>query len=183
MKEWEILRERETAYKNDYIELIKDKVRLPSGVEAEFYALDSNDTIVFLALTNERRAILTEQYRPALGLVILELPAGNLKQGESPQEGAKRELREETGWEAEEIVYLGSFYRNPGRDTGSVHAFIGKGFYQHSPKLDRYEWIEPKEMDFEDLLNKVLNNGIKDITTVSAVLMAKLKILRGELTI
>lgn len=108
--------------------LREDRVRLPNGrVLDEYHVAEYPDWACVLALTDGGEAVLVEQYRYGFDRVILELPAGVIDPGEDPAEAARRELREETGYEARDWVRLGALAVEPGRHTNYGHVFVARG--------------------------------------------------------
>ncbi len=105
-----------------------DRVRLPSGVELEeFHVIEYPDWAAVLCLTEEQRVVMVEQYRYGIDRVTLELPAGAIDTGETPEEAARRELLEETGYEAEAWIYLGACAPEPSKHTNYAHLFVAHG--------------------------------------------------------
>ena len=105
-----------------------DRVRLPSGaVLDEFHVAEYPDWACTLALTDDGHAVLVEQYRYAVDRVDLELPAGVLDPGEDAETAARRELLEETGYEARQWERLGRLAVEPGRHTNWGHLFLAHG--------------------------------------------------------
>ncbi len=111
-----------------WMTLREDRVRLPDGpVLEEYHVAEYPDWTCALALTDDGQAVLVEQYRYGIDRVILELPAGAVDPGEDPAASVRRELREETGYEAREWVRLGRLAVEPGRHTNYGHAFVALG--------------------------------------------------------
>lgn len=74
----------------------------------------------------DARTVLISQFRPATGSVQAELPAGAIDSGEQPVQTAKRELAEETGYTARELVDLGPFHPSPGATAETIHLFLAR---------------------------------------------------------
>jgi ADP-ribose pyrophosphatase len=98
----------------------------PRGMET-FYSVRTRDYAAVLAVTDDGRIPLVRQYRPAVEEWTLELPSGLVDEGETPEQAIRRELREETGCEAGEIVDLGRFHLDSGRMSTRQHAFFADG--------------------------------------------------------
>lgn len=180
--EWQKLKPITEVWSNDWMKVMEISVRLPTGVETEFYTLDAPDGVAVLVIDEQQRAILNQQYRPALGKVIVELPAGQPENEESYEATASREFTEETGLFVKELHYLGSFYRNPARDTGSMHVYFGRlDEGNTSPCQEPYEYLETIRIPLNDLISQVINNQIQDGTTIFAVLMLYCYLIQGNL--
>ena len=93
---------------------------------APYYVLEYGDWISVLALDADGHAIVVEEYRHGAGIVAVGTIGGGVESGEAPIGAAARELREETGYEAGEIVELGSTWANFGNHTNRVHHFLAR---------------------------------------------------------
>src|SRR5690242_18174962 len=87
-------------------------------------AVGQPDYLVALAVTPEDRVLLVRQFRPAIERFSLELPAGMLEEGESPDQAIARELLEETGYPAETVQQIGKSATSAGRISNSTHSFF-----------------------------------------------------------
>lgn len=98
-----------------------------TGREHDFYGIRSSDWVNVLALTPEGEAVMVRQYRHGSGEITLEFPGGLVDPGETPEQAVARELLEETGFRAEEIVPLGGVSPNPAIFTNRLHGFVARG--------------------------------------------------------
>ena len=105
---------REYIYEGRIIKLRKDEVELPDGNVASREIIEHNGGSGVIAVTEDDEILLVKQYRRPYDEVTLEIPAGKLNPGESPLENARRELLEETGYEADELIDFGKMYPSPG---------------------------------------------------------------------
>jgi 8-oxo-dGTP pyrophosphatase MutT (NUDIX family) len=94
---------------------------------ADFFVIDSASWVNIIALTADDRLVLVEQWRHAVGHPTVEIPGGGIDPGESPLDAAKRELREETGYEADTWIPLGGIEPNPAIHTNRCHSFTALG--------------------------------------------------------
>jgi ADP-ribose diphosphatase len=119
----------------------RDRSRNPRGGRVhDFYVIEAPDWINVVPLTDGGEVVLIEQYRHGSEEVSLEIPGGMVDGGESPREAAERELLEETGYAAREIVYLGKTRPNPAIQDNWIHTFLARGVeFRHEPTFDGTE--------------------------------------------
>ena len=104
-----------------------DRVISPrTNKEHDFYVLESCEWVNVIPLTREEEVVLIRQYRHGIRQVTLEIPGGLVEQGDSPEETAKRELREETGYMASEMILLGSVHANPAFLNNLCYSYLAR---------------------------------------------------------
>ena len=120
----------------------RDLSRDPRGRRVhDFYVIEAPDWINVIPLTKENEVVLIEQYRHGTGGVSLEIPGGMVDPGEEPHETAARELFEETGYEAAEVVFLGKTRPNPAIQDNWIHTFLARGVeHRRGPLNQGTEW-------------------------------------------
>jgi len=158
------------------ISLKVDDVLLPNGKEGKREIINHPGAVAVIAITNEGKLVLVEQYRKALERSIIEIPAGKLERGEEPELAAKRELEEETGYGCHEISYLQSFATSPGFADEVIHLYVAKNLYEIEEKaeLDEDEFVSLMEVSIEEAEEMVRDQKIYDAKTAFAVLWMKL---------
>jgi ADP-ribose pyrophosphatase len=127
-----------------------------------------------LALTEDGDILLVSQFRYGIGETLLEIPAGKLERGEDPLECGKRELTEETGYEAAEWVDLGLVIPTPAYDSERIYIYIARNLTFKGQRLDESECVEVSRMSLKDAVKKVLANEITDAKTQIAIMKAAL---------
>jgi len=128
------------------------------------------NSVAVLPELDEEHVLLIKQYRPATGKYIYEVPAGVIEPGESAREAALRELEEELGYTAGELVEIGSFYTTPGYSTEKIHLFIARKLEYVGSRPEPYEIIEPVAVPVRDLPALIANNTIEDLKTAAIIL-------------
>ena len=125
-----------------------------------------------VAIDEDNRIIMEKQFRYALNDYLLEIPAGKLDAGEDPLVCAKRELEEETGIIASEWISLGTIATSPGFCNEVIHLYVAKGLSKGEIHWDEDEYVEVERYTFDELLQRISEETIKDSKTLSALLLA-----------
>ena len=140
---WKVL-ESTYLHKEPWLTIRKEKCELPNGkIMPAYYILEYPTWVSVLAFTKEGKAVFVKQYRHGLGVESIELPGGVVDAGETPEQGAKREVKEETGYEFESYEYLGKISPNPATSTNYMHMYLaGGGKKVAEQSLDETEDVE-----------------------------------------
>ncbi len=160
--------ESKQIYKGRVVNLRVDTVSLPDGRTKMREIVVHPGAAAIVPLMNEE-VLLVEQYRKAIASPTLEIPAGTLEEGESPEECAKRELIEETGFQASKLDKLIEYYPSPGFSSEIIHIFKASGLKKVS---DAEAELSITFVPLEELRAKIRTGEIKDGKTVMGVLMA-----------
>lgn len=148
-----------------------DTVSLPNGRTASRELIRHVGAVCVLPLTDDGNVIVERQYRYPVGRVLTEIPAGKLDSKQEDHEyAARRELREETGCIADELVDLGVFYPAPAYSDEAIRMFLARGLHMGAQDLDPDEFLNVEYVPLEDLVRQVLAGEIPDVKTQSAVL-------------
>ena len=141
--------------------------------------IEHNGGVTIAALDDEENILMVRQYRYAIGKNILELPAGKLETGENPLECAKRELIEETGYEAEHFEFLGDLWPSPGYTAEKLYIYFAKSLKFKGQNFDPSEYVELEKIPLKKAYKMVLDNEIEDAKTQIGILKIYNKI-KGE---
>lgn len=161
-------------YDGKIIKVHRDTVLLPNNREATREVVDHPGAVAVVPILNDGRIVLVKQFRYPIGKVTLEIPAGKLDGNESPAACVARELREETGYVAEEIVKLTSIYTAPGFSNEIIHLYIAKKLKLNEACPDEDEFVDVEVYGREEI-SKMINCGtINDAKTITGLLLAGL---------
>ncbi len=152
------------------IDVERARIRFPDGHEAERIVVRHPGAVAIVALDEQGRWLLVRQYRHPAGRVLLEVPAGTLEPGESPERTAARELREETGYAAAELERIGGFYTAPGFCDEYIHLFLARGLTADPLPQDHDEYIDgPIAMAPAEVARAAATGEIEDAKTLAAL--------------
>lgn len=140
------------------------------GKRSKVDIVDHAGSFAIAALPAPGRLLLVRQYRHAARKYLWEIPAGTAEESEACEHGARRELREETGFSADEIEELCCVYPTPGFCTERVHVYVARGLHAGDQQLDEDEQIEVAEFSFEEAWSMQASGEIVDMKTVLALL-------------
>jgi ADP-ribose pyrophosphatase len=129
--------------------------------------------VAILPVISRDRILLINQYRYPVGEWILEVPAGTIKDGESPDECALRELEEETGYKARILKKMLTIYPSPGYSTESIHIYVASGLEKSTQKLEEDEELTIIEMDVDEAIEELMKRNEVDGKTFLALLYYK----------
>src|SRR5690349_8687704 len=172
IKPWKVL---ETSYFRPRFRI--DKCELGNGnlLDATIFEFRSWANIV--ALTKSGEVVLVQQYRHGVCDVLLEFPGGVVEDGEEPIDGARRELLEETGYQASEMIQIAKLYPNPALQTNTLYCFLALDAEKIGVQnLDAGEDIEVYLMPLDELV-EVAKRGEFPHALMNAVLFNALSYL------
>jgi ADP-ribose pyrophosphatase len=125
--------------------------------------------VTVLPINDQGELLLVKQWRRAAEKILIELPAGGLEIGESPQACAQRELQEETGFKAADLISLGGFYSAPGFCTEYLHFFLARNLSPSTLPSDDGEGIDLLVVSLDNALKMIDNGTICDLKTIAGI--------------
>jgi 8-oxo-dGTP pyrophosphatase MutT (NUDIX family) len=173
LRHWTV---RSSSYRVDepFLRVRSDTVELPNGTIIEgYFVRESRGFAIVAALTPERRVVLVRQYKHGVAQIVLELPAGMIDAGETPEACAIRELAEETGYVGDAPQLLRTLFADPTSSNASFHIFlIENAVRKFAQSLDTTEAIEVETTSIEDLHAAVRDGRIGSGSQVAAAYIA-----------
>lgn len=171
----------EKIFSGKVISLHLEDVELPNGKHSKREIIKHPGAVAILAITDDNKIVMVEQYRKALERTIVEIPAGKLEKGEEPALCARRELEEETGYKCASLDLLISFYTSPGFADEIVHLFVARGLVkkEDSAALDEDEFVNLEELTLDEALQYISEQKIYDAKTAYAIQYLQLQAVLG----
>ncbi len=152
------------------LHLYKDDIALPNGHPAFREYIKHQGAVCVVPLTEANEVILVEQYRYPMKCLTLEVPAGKIDPGETPLQGAIRELEEETGLRGGNLRPIGELYTSPAILTEVIHMYIATGFTGGDQHPDEDEFVRIVTLPLAEVVQKILTGEIRDAKTQAAIL-------------
>ncbi len=163
----------EKIYDGAIIAVQKDTVRLPNGKTATREVVRHPGGVCVCAVDEDLNLFFVRQFRYPYMTELLELPAGKLdKEGEDPYDGALRELKEETGIVAADMMPLGEIYPSVGYTDEVLHLYLAVNIKQEEQCLNEDEFINVEKIPLGRAVEMALRGELKDAKTVACVLKA-----------
>ena len=147
-----------------------ENVTLSNGLNLDLEIVRHPGAVAIVALAAPETVVMIQQYRHALGEYIWEIPAGTLAAGEDPLACARRELTEETGYEAAEWQALGIITPVPAYSDERIHLFLASGLKMSVQRLDPDEQLSVHPLAFADVLAMIDGGAVFDAKSVAGIL-------------
>lgn len=163
---------REMVYQGRAFNVRRDLVRYSKNHTSHLDIVEHPGAVTILPVDDQGHILFVRQYRHAAGQVMLELPAGTLNENEPPEACAHREIREETGFSAKELVKLGEFFLAPGYSTEYMHVFLATDLQPDPLPGDEDEDITLERIPIQEAFRMALNGSVQDGKSLAALLLA-----------
>lgn len=162
-----------SVYDGRIVKLSLEEVRLPNGNTVTLALIRHPGASAVVPVDSSGNAILVRQYRHATGAWVLEVPAGTLDSpGESPEDCARREVEEETGYRAGRLVPLGWIWTTPGFTDEKIWLYLALDLAPTRSNLEADEVLTVETLPLEEAVRRALCGEIVDAKSVCALLRA-----------
>jgi ADP-ribose pyrophosphatase len=162
----------ESVFDGRLLKVFRDQARLPDGKTAIREYIQHPGAVVILALDADGSLILERQFRYPLGKTFIEFPAGKKDPNEIPLACAVRELREETGYEAQDWREVGHFHPCIGYSNEVIHVFVARGLSFVGVQRDEGEFLDVFHCPLSLLQEAIAQGEVTDGKTLSALQLA-----------
>ena len=162
----------ELLLKTKKFTVVRETVRTPGGKEKTREIVRHPGACVLVPLVDGDRVCLIRNFRVSVNQTLIELPAGTLEPNEPPEETARRELIEETGYRAAKIELLHAFFLSPGILDEKMHLYLATGLTEGAAAREDEEEIENLVVPWDDAIDMVFRGEIKDAKSIVGLLWA-----------
>lgn len=162
------------VYKGRRISVKVYEAVLPNGRRVRTEAVEHPGAVVIIPMLGDGRLVLVRQYRRVIGEWIYEFPAGTLEPGEHPEDCARRELGEETGFTPGKLRHLGTLYTTPGYSTEKLYFYLAENLREGRQHPEPSELIEVEVKNIEEAEEMAAKGEIRDMKTVAGLMLLRL---------
>lgn len=170
----------EQVFDGKLLKVFRDTVKLPNGHQAVREYVRHPGAVVVVAILDNQELLFERQFRYPLNRVFLELPAGKIDPGEDILDTGKRELREETGYQAGQWNYLGVMHPCIGYSDERIEMFLARKLEHVGAALDHEEFLEVTSLPLESALTAAMNGQITDAKTLTALFWTERVLRQGR---
>lgn len=176
---WKTLSTRE-IYRNAWIRLREDRVITPGGSPGIYGVVETKPAIGIVPLSEDLQTWLVGQFRYTLNVYSWEIPEGGGLEGEPVEQGARRELEEETGLRANNWTGLGTCYTSNSFTDEVAYLFLARDLQEGDPAPDITEQLTIRKVPFQQAWDMVQSGEIKDAMSVIALLRTRMYLLENK---
>jgi 8-oxo-dGTP pyrophosphatase MutT (NUDIX family) len=169
LKKWRVLASK-NVFRNRWVSIRQETCETHSGqIIDDYFIYENKDVVIIFALTTAQQIVLVRQYKHGAREIITEIPAGVLEENELPETGARRELLEETGYNASEFIQIATHLRSPSNSASRDLIFLAKDAFLAGPTaFDETENVETQLVSLEQLQQYLQAGEISDNGCVAA---------------
>jgi len=165
-------------HKGPWATLRSDRCLMPNGhIVEDYYVLEYSNWVNAVAITEDNKVLMVKQYRHAAGITSLEIPGGVIDEGETPLQGLRRELLEETGYQFDDFEHLCTVYANPSTANNQTYCYLARGGKKvQGQHLDAQEDIVVETFTIDEVKQLLSDNKIAQALHCTGLFYALLKL-------
>ena len=184
MRPWRTLARRTLLSRPPWMEVAEERVALPDGREIDgFLSVRTRDFVAIVAVTEQDEFVLIRSYKHGPRTISLAVPAGYIEGGEDQLAAARRELREETGYEAGEWSALGRFVVDGNYGVATEHVFLARGARRVAePASGDLEEMETLVVPLAEIAGRLRAGEIAQLSSAAALALGVLELSRPAAT-
>jgi len=158
------------VYQGGLLRLRCDEIELPSGHKTMREVAEHADAVAIIAIDNAGNVLMERQYRHAAGKELLEIPAGCIEPGETPEAAARREMQEETSFLPQKLKRLGGFYSAPGWATEYLYLFLATDLLPSPLTAEDTDEIKLEAVPLSRILELITEGTVEDAKSIAGLL-------------
>ena len=170
---------RKVIHRGRVFDFTIETITLENGETVDLEVIRHPGAAAVVAMPDPSSLLLLRQYRHAVGGYILEVPAGTVDAGETPDRCARRELIEETGYAGHTWEAIGEITPVPGYSDERIHLYLATDLTPARQRLDRDELIQVQTVSMEEAEEMIRNGEIQDAKTIAALTMTRGRLKAG----
>lgn len=159
------------VFNGKLLEVHDDEVLCPNGHVSHREFINKGPAACVIPILDDGRIILEKQFRYPYNDIIIEFPAGKAELDEDPKITATRELKEETGYEAKDITFLGVTYPSVAYVNEKIYLYVATGLKKGETHLDENEFVELIYKTEDEISDMIIKGEIRDAKTAHAFLL------------
>lgn len=159
-----------TVFDGELIKLRIDTVQTADGRETTREIVEHSEVVAIVAVDNNDNTLLVRQFRLPAGKELLEIPAGGIDEGETPEEAVRREMQEETGYLPRKVEKLGGFYSAPGFCTEYLHLYLAADLVPGKLHAEDTDEITLERVPLSKIPELITSGSICDAKSIAGLL-------------
>lgn len=159
------------VYEGRAVKLRVDTVKLPSGRQTSREIVEHENCVAIVAIDDADNILLVKQFRKPVEKELLEIPAGGIDPGETPEDSVRREMREETGFLPQKVAKLGGFYSSPGFCTEYLHLYLATDLMHRPLQAEDSQSISLVRVPLLEIPGLIASGAICDAKSIAGLLV------------